>query len=58
MGLVTAAAHEHAYPALLAVAAEQIFLAAHRAGLGRLDDAALMEVTRGRATTVSASDAS
>ncbi len=49
MGLVTATARDHAYPASLAVAAEQLFLAGRRAGYGRRDDSVLIEVLRGRA---------
>jgi len=47
MGLVTGAAAEHAYPAPLAAAAEQLYLAGRRAGLGRLDDSSLIRVMRG-----------
>jgi 3-hydroxyisobutyrate dehydrogenase len=47
MGLVTGAAAEHAYPAPLAAAAEQLYLAGRRAGLGRLDDSSLITVMRG-----------
>jgi 3-hydroxyisobutyrate dehydrogenase/putative dehydrogenase len=57
MGLVNGAAREHAYPAPLAAAAEQLFLAGHRAGLGRKDDSALIEVLRGRAAAPQAGDA-
>ena len=35
MGLVTDAARAHSFPAPLASAAEQLYLAGHRAGLGR-----------------------
>ena len=35
MGLVLDAARENSYPGPLASAAEQLFLAGHRAGLGR-----------------------
>ena len=47
MGLVTGAARAAAYRAPLASAAEQLFLAGRRAGLGRLDDSAVIEVLRG-----------
>ena len=47
MGLVTGAARDATYPAPLAAAAEQRYLAARRAGLGRLDDAAIIEISRG-----------
>jgi 3-hydroxyisobutyrate dehydrogenase len=57
MGLVTGAAREHAYPAPLAVAAEQLFLAGQRAGFGRRDDSSLMEVLRGRVPAPDAADA-
>jgi 3-hydroxyisobutyrate dehydrogenase len=47
MGLVTDAARASSYPAPLASAAEQLYLAGHRAGLGRRDDSAVIEVLRG-----------
>jgi 3-hydroxyisobutyrate dehydrogenase len=47
MGLVTAAARANAYPAPLASAAEQLYVAGRRAGLGRLDDSSVIEVLRG-----------
>ena len=47
MGLVTDAARDSSYPAPLASAAEQLFLAGRRAGLGRRDDSAVIEVLRG-----------
>ncbi|RKQ88344.1 3-hydroxyisobutyrate dehydrogenase/putative dehydrogenase [Solirubrobacter pauli] len=47
MGLVTDAARGATYPAPLASAAEQLYLAGRRAGLGHLDDASLIEVLRG-----------
>jgi 3-hydroxyisobutyrate dehydrogenase/putative dehydrogenase len=47
MGLVTDAARSSNSPAPLATAAEQLFLAGHRAGLGRRDDSAVIEVLRG-----------
>lgn len=49
MGLVLGAARENAYPAPLAAAAEQLYLAGRRAGLGRRDDSSIIEVLRGRA---------
>src|SRR4051794_13272910 len=48
MGLVTDAGRRHAYPMPLAAAAEQLYLAGHRAGLGRLDDSSLIQILRGR----------
>jgi 3-hydroxyisobutyrate dehydrogenase len=50
MGLVTAAARASTYPAPLASAAEQLYLAGRRAGLGRADDSSLIQVLRGAAT--------
>ena len=50
MGLVTAAARANSYPAPLASAAEQLYLAGRRAGLGRADDSSLIQVLRGTAT--------
>jgi 3-hydroxyisobutyrate dehydrogenase len=47
MGLVLDAARQSTYPAPLASAAEQLYLAARRAGLGRSDDSAVIEVLRG-----------
>jgi 3-hydroxyisobutyrate dehydrogenase/putative dehydrogenase len=47
MGLVTAAARAHSYPTPLASVAQLLYLAGHRAGLGRLDDSAVIEVLRG-----------
>jgi 3-hydroxyisobutyrate dehydrogenase len=47
MGLVLDAAREVAYPAPLASAAEQLYLAGRRAGLGRHDDSSVIEVLRG-----------
>jgi 3-hydroxyisobutyrate dehydrogenase/putative dehydrogenase len=47
MGLVTDAARASNYPAPLASAAEQLYLAGRRAGLGRRDDSAVIEVLRG-----------
>ena len=47
MGLVTDAARASSYPAPLASAAEQLYLAGRRAGLGRRDDSAVIEVFRG-----------
>jgi 3-hydroxyisobutyrate dehydrogenase len=46
MGLVTDAARSSNSPAPLASAAEQLYLAGHRAGLGRRDDSAVIEVLR------------
>jgi 3-hydroxyisobutyrate dehydrogenase len=51
MGLVTDAARASSYPAPLASAAEQLYLAGRRAGLGRSDDSALIEVLRGAPLT-------
>jgi 3-hydroxyisobutyrate dehydrogenase/putative dehydrogenase len=48
MGLVLDAARENSYPAPLASAAEQLYLAGRRAGLGRRDDSSIIEVLRGR----------
>jgi 3-hydroxyisobutyrate dehydrogenase len=47
MGLVLDAARENSYPAPLASAAEQLYLAGRRAGLGRRDDSSVIEVLRG-----------
>jgi 3-hydroxyisobutyrate dehydrogenase/putative dehydrogenase len=47
MGLVTDAARAASYPAPLAGAAEQLYLAGRRAGLGRRDDSSVIEVLRG-----------
>lgn len=47
MGLVLTAARDNVYPAPLASAAEQLYLAGRRAGLGRADDSRLIEVLRG-----------
>jgi 3-hydroxyisobutyrate dehydrogenase len=47
MGLVLGAAREARYSAPLAEAAEQIYLAGRRAGLGRLDDSVVIEIMRG-----------
>ena len=47
MGLVTDAARASGSPAPLASAAEQLYLAGHRAGLGRRDDSTVIEVLRG-----------
>jgi 3-hydroxyisobutyrate dehydrogenase len=47
MGLVADAARVNGYAAPLASAAEQLYLAGRRAGLGRLDDSSLIEVLRG-----------
>lgn len=48
MGLVVEAAREHDHAAPLADAAQQLYLAGQRAGLGRLDDSSVIEVLRGR----------
>jgi 3-hydroxyisobutyrate dehydrogenase len=47
MGLVLDAARASSYPAPLASAAAQLYLAGRRAGLGRYDDSAVIEVLRG-----------
>ncbi len=47
MGLVTDAARASNYPAPLASAAEQLYLAGRRAGLGRRDDSTVIQVLRG-----------
>jgi 3-hydroxyisobutyrate dehydrogenase/putative dehydrogenase len=47
MGLVTEAAREHDYTAPMTAAAQQLYAAGHRAGLGRLDDSALIKILRG-----------
>ena len=39
-----------AYPTPLASAAEQLYLAGRRAGLGRADDSSLIQILRGTAT--------
>jgi 3-hydroxyisobutyrate dehydrogenase len=46
MGLVTDAAQASSYPAPLASAAEQLYLAGRHAGLGRHDDSTVIEVFR------------
>ena len=51
MGLVLDAARQHGYPSPLASAAEQLYLAGRRAGLGRRDDSAVIEVLRGHRPT-------
>ncbi len=51
MGLVVGAARDNAFPAPLASAAEQLYLAGRRAGMGRLDDSTVIDVLRGRATS-------
>jgi len=45
---VTQAANRATYPTLVAAAAEQLYLAARRAGYGELDDSSLIEITRGK----------
>jgi len=47
MGLVADAAREQGFGATLARAAQEIYLAGAHAGLGRADDAAIIEVFRG-----------
>jgi len=47
MGLVLDAGRASSFPSPLASAAEQLFLAGHRAGLGRRDDSSVIEVLRG-----------
>jgi 3-hydroxyisobutyrate dehydrogenase len=47
MGLVRGAARRVGFSTPLAQAAEQIYLAGQRAGLGRLDDSVVIEVARG-----------
>jgi 3-hydroxyisobutyrate dehydrogenase len=47
MGLVLDAARATSFPAPLASAAEQQYLAGSRAGLGRRDDSSVIEVLRG-----------
>jgi len=47
MGQVVDAARQSTYPAPLASAAEQLYLAGQRAGLGRNDDSSIIEVLRG-----------
>jgi 3-hydroxyisobutyrate dehydrogenase len=47
MGLVLDAVRASSYPAPLASAAEQLYLAGRRAGLGRHDDSAVIEILRG-----------
>jgi 3-hydroxyisobutyrate dehydrogenase len=51
MGLVTDAARAGSFPAPLASAAEQLYLAGRRAGLGRRDDSSVFEVLRGAPLT-------
>src|SRR4051812_8909761 len=46
MGLVTEAARDHDYTAPMTAAAQELYAAGHRAGLGRLDDSALIKVLR------------
>jgi 3-hydroxyisobutyrate dehydrogenase len=47
IGLVIDAARSNSFPAPLATAAEQLYLAGHRAGLGRRDDSSVIEILRG-----------
>ena len=51
MGLVTEAARERDYAAPMAAAAQQLYAAGHEAGLGRLDDSALIKAPAGRMTS-------
>jgi len=53
MGLVTHAARNASCPVSVADAAEQIYIAGRRAGLGRLDDSAIIEVLRHRNNSAS-----
>jgi 3-hydroxyisobutyrate dehydrogenase len=53
MGLVTEAAHQANYSPL-ATAAERLYMAGRRAGLGRLDDSAVIEVLHRSAGTLQA----
>jgi 3-hydroxyisobutyrate dehydrogenase len=48
MGLVVDVARQHSFPAPLAATAEQLYMSGHRAGLGRLDDSAVIQVLLGR----------
>jgi 3-hydroxyisobutyrate dehydrogenase len=48
LALVTQAANGSRYPTPVAAAAEQLYLAAERGGLGDLDDSSLIEIARGR----------
>jgi 3-hydroxyisobutyrate dehydrogenase/putative dehydrogenase len=47
MGLVTETARSCSYPTPLASAAELLYVAGRRAGMGRLDDASVIDVLRG-----------
>lgn len=49
MGLVLGAARDNDYPAPLASAADHLYTAGRRAGLGRQDDSSVIDVLRGRA---------
>lgn len=51
MNLVLDAAREASYPAPLASAAEQLYLAGHRVGLGRRDDSSIIDLLRGTRLT-------
>lgn len=53
MGLVVDAARDASFPAPLAAAAEQLYVAGRRAGLGRLDDSSVIRVQQGRAASES-----
>ncbi len=52
MGLVTDAARERSFPAPLASATEQLYLAGRRAGRGRPDDSTGIEILRGAAPRI------
>jgi 3-hydroxyisobutyrate dehydrogenase len=54
MGLIADAARVNGYTAPLAAAAERLYIAGRRAGLGRLDDSSLIEVLRGELPSRSA----
>jgi len=56
MGLVVGAARQHGYPSPLADAAEQLYLAGRRAGLGRHDDSSVIEVLRGSPPVLSGTE--
>jgi 3-hydroxyisobutyrate dehydrogenase/putative dehydrogenase len=47
MGLVVDAARDHTYPAPLAAAAQQLYVAGRRAGLGKRDDSTMFDLMRG-----------
>jgi 3-hydroxyisobutyrate dehydrogenase-like beta-hydroxyacid dehydrogenase len=58
MGLVTDAARASGLTAPLAEAAEQLYLAGHKAGLGRRDDSTVIEVLRVKPSAGERSDES